>query len=637
MKEIKLSVSVLLFLFVSFCTVFSDVIFEDDFETDKGWSLVNTSSKGNWERGDPQGTNYQLNVTPGAGYYALVTDGRGGSDSYYDVDGGKTAIQSPEIQLPSSGNITISFYYYLGHRYDAESIDYFRVKIKVGSSETVILEELGNTGEDRPSSYDQFNTSLNSFAGQTIRVLIEAADNSGTILEASVDELKIESESGILPQVYETPNYPSNYPNYVNETETIGKHPDWGCTGYEIQVIGESEDNYDYLYLRQNGQNLCDPIHGDLGTEGITVVVENDDPVDVTFTSDRSVTEQGFHVEAVASPGCQGPGPTDVVACRYSYGSWAGGATYAHPDDNNGNGKYLIGGWFDHGTPSDAILIKTDPTGGVIEDIDHHPKVWTDTYLENHIRDVETVPSGGYIVLLRERVMRLHNDFTDVVGWPNFYYAHELASVCNTSDGGFFLGDCNKRIFKLKRDGYADLTFNSQGSPGYIDLVDIDVRINCVFQTNDTKSYIVVSGGATHEAGTETQFLYASPFNIAEIPENGDVGSIVYIEFPELASCGGSYGIQTSDGGFLFTGNNDTKAFLLKTNRSFQVEFLREYPGLLFGFGVTEAKSGDYVLAGVTDAGASGHDFAILKVDRIGNPLDDRPFMFPGDANDGSC
>ena len=634
MKEIKLSVSVLLFLFISFCTVFGDVIFEDDFETDKGWSLVNTSSKGNWERGDPEGTNYQLNVTPGAGYYAIVTDRRGGSDYYYDVDGGETDIQSPEIQLPSSGNITISFYYYLGHRSDAESIDYFRVKIKVGSSETVILEELGNTGEDRPSSYDQFNTNLNSFAGQTIRVLIEAADNSGTILEASVDELKIEHDDGTIPQVYETPNYPSNYPNYVNETETIGKHPDWGCTGYEIHVIGESEDNYDFLYLKQNSQNLCDPIHGDLGTEGITVVVGNDDPVDVTFTSDRSVTEQGFHVEAFESPGCQGPGPADVVACRYSHGQYAGAATFAHPDD--AEAKYLIGGWYGLGdTP--ATLLRTDNNGIIVNHV-NNPKQWQGDG-EYHFRDIETVPSGGYIALLIETAVRLDTYFNEVPGWPEELpgvYIRELVSVCNTFEGGFFIGDTYKRVIKLKQDGYPDNTFNSQG---YIDLDDtkVDPRINCVFQTSD-KSYIVVSGGNTHKNGTATQFLYAStPFYIAEIPKNGDIGGIVYTEFPELASCGGSYGIQTSDGGFLFTGNYDEKAFLLKTNRSFQIEFLREYPGMFFGFGVTEAKSGEYVLAGVTNADPGGIDFALLKVDRVGNPLDDRPFMFPGDANDGSC
>ncbi|MFC1476783.1 LamG-like jellyroll fold domain-containing protein, partial [Fibrobacterota bacterium] len=287
------------------------------------------------ERADPQGTTYQLNVTPGAGYYALVTDGRGGSDSYYDVDGGETAIQSPQITLPSSGDITISFFYYMGHRYDAEDIDYFRVKIKVGSNETVILEELAGDGEDQPSSYESFSTSLNSFTGQTIRVLIEAADNSGTLLEASVDELKIESDGGggSVTQAYETPNYPSNYPNNVNETVTIGKDESWGGTTYQIEVIGESEANYDYLYLKQGGQNICDPIHGNLGAEGLTVDVSNDDPVDVTFTSDGSVTRQGFHVEAIE--GSQPPVDDMVAHLKMDEGS---GSNLADATGNGHNG-----------------------------------------------------------------------------------------------------------------------------------------------------------------------------------------------------------------------------------------------------------------------------------------------------------
>lgn len=334
MKELKHSLSVLMFLLLSITIAFSEVVFEDDFETDKNWQLVNTSDKGNWERADPQGTTYQMNVTPGAGYYALVTDGRGGSDSYYDVDGGETALQSPEITLPSSGNITISFYYYLGHRSDANSTDYFRVKIKVGSNETVLLEELANNGEDQPTSYDYFCANLNSFAGQTVRVLIEAADNSGTLLEASVDELLIEcTGGGSITQIYETPNYPSNYPNNVNETVTIGKHETWGGTGYEIEVFGESETNYDYLYLKQGGQNLRDPIHGDLGAEGIVVNVPNDDPVDVTFTSDGSVTRQGFHVEAVEG----GPPPVDelVLQLKMDEGS---GSNLSDASGKNHNG-----------------------------------------------------------------------------------------------------------------------------------------------------------------------------------------------------------------------------------------------------------------------------------------------------------
>ena len=633
MKELKLSISVLILLLLSSTYTFSNVVFEDDFETDKGWSLVNTSSKGNWERADPQGTTYQLNVSPGAGYYALVTDGRGGSDSYYDVDGGKTAIQSPEVQLPSSGNITISFYYYLGHRYDAQSIDYFRVKIKTGSSETVILEELANNGEDQPSSYGQFNTSLNNFAGQAIRVLIEAADNSGTILEASVDELKIESESGILPQVYETPNYPSNYPNYVNETETIGKHPDWGCSGYEIQVIGESEDNYDFLYLKQNGQNICDPIHGDLGTEGITVVVESDDPVDVTFTSDRYVTEQGFHVEAFESPGCQAP-PSDMVACRYSYGLNAGGVTLAHPDD--AGSKYLIGGWYTS-TGGPATVIETDRLG---QQVDVFQKDIPNEN-EDHVRNLATVPSGGYIVPVEHTVFRLENDINDTPIWsypiPNPGELECVSAVLCTYDGGFLIGTSFGRIFKLTSGGVLDTDFNSPY--GFIELSQSPDWITCLFETNDEeREYIVVTGGWPGNMYASANVFTVTRVSLAGVatPKPITSGSGYYVG-------GGSSGIQTSDGGFVFScctpiDETTRSAFMVKTDRDLNTEFIYEYPGLQSAIGVSEAKSGEYVLACVTNSiPSTGLDFALIRTNRLGNPLDDQPLLFPGNNDDGSC
>lgn len=193
MQHLKLSISIIIIIFLCFSKIFSATVFEDDFETDKGWTNGSTSNNGNWQRANPEGTEYQLDVTPGAGYDALVTDGRGGNYYDYDVDGGETSILSPQIQIPSSGNTTISFYWYMGHRDDADNTDYFRVKVN-GS---VILEELGSSGsgDDMPSAYESFNTSLNNWAGQTIQIEIETADNSGTIIEASVDELLITNDA----------------------------------------------------------------------------------------------------------------------------------------------------------------------------------------------------------------------------------------------------------------------------------------------------------------------------------------------------------------------------------------------------------------------------------------------------------
>jgi C1A family cysteine protease len=176
-------------------------IFEDNFETNKGWTVnpysSDTATTGLWERANPEetsysGTVYQLGTTH-SGSYDLVTEGSAGSSvGDYDIDGGVTSIRSPNITLPSSGNITLSFYYYLAHYNNSSSDDYLRVKV-VGSTTQTVLEELGAANLDG-AAWASFNTSLNSFAGQTIYLLVEAADGSGgSLVEAAIDDVSITS------------------------------------------------------------------------------------------------------------------------------------------------------------------------------------------------------------------------------------------------------------------------------------------------------------------------------------------------------------------------------------------------------------------------------------------------------------
>ena len=80
----------------------------------------------------------------------------------------------------------------MAHLSNATSADFLRVSV-VGSSTAVIFEELGS-GNNDAAVWDSFNASLNRFAGQTIYLLIEAADaGGGSLIEAAVDDVLIES------------------------------------------------------------------------------------------------------------------------------------------------------------------------------------------------------------------------------------------------------------------------------------------------------------------------------------------------------------------------------------------------------------------------------------------------------------
>ena len=174
------------------------VIFFDDFELAGGWTVnaarTDTATSGRWERCVPQATSSsgpkQLGTTV-SGVNALITGcAAGASSGSNDVDGGRTSVQSAAITLPATGSLQLSFRYYLAHANNSSSADYLRVSV-VGATKVLALQELGAANNDDAvwaiASYD-----LSAFAGQSVRLLIEANDSSSaSLVEAGVDDVKI--------------------------------------------------------------------------------------------------------------------------------------------------------------------------------------------------------------------------------------------------------------------------------------------------------------------------------------------------------------------------------------------------------------------------------------------------------------
>jgi hypothetical protein len=174
-------------------------VFFDDLETDRGWIVnpegTDTATAGRWERGKPEPIRSngvkQLGVTT-SGTRDLVTGRVSGltANSLGNVDNGVTTVRSPAINLPATGTLTLSFSYYLAHGANSSSADFLRVKV-VGSSTTTVLEELGAANND-DAAWTTATASLNAFAGQTVRIVIEAADLPGaSLVEAAVDDVKV--------------------------------------------------------------------------------------------------------------------------------------------------------------------------------------------------------------------------------------------------------------------------------------------------------------------------------------------------------------------------------------------------------------------------------------------------------------
>lgn len=178
------------------------VIFSDDFETSLGWVTnpngTDTATTGQWERGNPEDTTSggakQLGTTV-SGVNDLVT-GRlaGAAAGDFDIDGGVTSIQSPSITLPTTGTLTLSFSSYLAHGTNATSADFLRVSIVSGATTTTVFQKLGAAANVN-GAWAATSVSLNAFAGQTVTILIQAADAAtASLVEAGIDDVKVTAQ-----------------------------------------------------------------------------------------------------------------------------------------------------------------------------------------------------------------------------------------------------------------------------------------------------------------------------------------------------------------------------------------------------------------------------------------------------------
>ncbi len=174
-------------------------VYSDTFESDTGWTAnpggTDTATTGRWERGVPQATDSngpkQLATTV-SGTNDLVTGrlaGTGAGDN--DIDSGATSIRSPAITLPATGTLSLSLSYYLAYGSNSSSADYLTVSIVTASGTTVVLTVPG-AASNRNAAWTAASIDLSAYKGQSVRILIEAADASGaSLVEAAVDDVKI--------------------------------------------------------------------------------------------------------------------------------------------------------------------------------------------------------------------------------------------------------------------------------------------------------------------------------------------------------------------------------------------------------------------------------------------------------------
>jgi carboxypeptidase T len=168
----------------------------DDFELWHGWTVnpagTDTATSGLWQRTRPQPTSSSgpKQISAASGSLDLVTGGAAGSSAWAnDLDGGVTSVQSPAITLPAGQTFRLRLRNYFAHSASATSADFFRVSM-VGATTAVLFERRG-AAVDRDASWATFYRDVPAgFAGQTVRLLVEASGGAA-LVEAGVDDIAI--------------------------------------------------------------------------------------------------------------------------------------------------------------------------------------------------------------------------------------------------------------------------------------------------------------------------------------------------------------------------------------------------------------------------------------------------------------
>jgi aminopeptidase S len=111
----------------------------------------------------------------------------------HDVDGGATTMRSPAITLSGGSTYRLNLSYYLSHGSNASSADYFRVRV-IGATTSTVLNVPG-AAVNRNGAWTSASADLSAFAGQTVRIQVEAADaGSASLVEAGVDDVRVTRE-----------------------------------------------------------------------------------------------------------------------------------------------------------------------------------------------------------------------------------------------------------------------------------------------------------------------------------------------------------------------------------------------------------------------------------------------------------
>ncbi|MFH1220876.1 MAG: T9SS type A sorting domain-containing protein [Candidatus Eisenbacteria bacterium] len=335
------------------------------------------------------------------------------------------------------------------------------------------------------------------------------------------------------------------------------------------------------------------------------------------------------------------PSPSDLSSPDLSWSRSYGGADddYAESVIATPDGGYLIAGrtgdWGFRSYPAepphfDVYLLKTDADG---------ESLWARTYGQrawNEALSIQATADGGYVVAgftadldadslptqVDAYLLRLDADGDTL--WTATYGDTADTFGCavrQTRDGGFIIaGETGAferfDIYLIRTDSNGRALWTKRfGDTEWDQAWAIDETLD--------GGYILFGNTFTSRSGSRDYDAY-----LVKTDANGDT--------LWTNACGGSKsdlawdGKRTSDGGYILTGwtnsfgGRNQDVYVVKTDARGDALWTRTFDGTSydFGYSVTEARDGSFVVAGHTySSGTGGWDVYVVKIDVLGNLL----------------
>lgn len=181
-------------------TIELPVGYADDFALDLGWTNTSSASSGDWERGEPVGTdiadlpsNPDLDAIGDCGELAYVTGNGGGSAGDDDVDGGAVTLRSPLFDATAETEPHVLYYRWfvnVGGNGDPNDL----LTIALDNGITVVTVETVSEASTGDGTWVPRNIRIEDFITPTanMQLVATASDQTpGHVVEAGLDRFEL--------------------------------------------------------------------------------------------------------------------------------------------------------------------------------------------------------------------------------------------------------------------------------------------------------------------------------------------------------------------------------------------------------------------------------------------------------------